>query len=320
MISKKILLLGICTLNSLVMPLAATIDPMATEQAPAIKACEICTENRQEEEFSTLACGHTYCTECLEHIIDNAVAEHSSQSIRCPTCYQSISPINALNILSSTEKKSDYGDMLARELVRKEEHAKQCPTPDCNSLFINDSTCAAPFHCQQCNKEYCNQCLLTHAQEISCQQARAEKTEKEDQASNEWKAAHAKQCPQCKVAIEKNDGCNHMTCKQCRYEFCWICLERYPCPRGSYCPHPVPVHQPVQLTLHQRINRYINNYRAPLAVTLIWTGVACEAFAVYRLLEGASLRSDINRLRNFGTTIRSFNLRNIPHIQLPFFR
>jgi len=41
-----------------------------------------------------------------------------------------------------------------------------------------------------------------------------------------WMKANTKACPQCGVLIEKNDGCNHMTCVNptCRYEFCWICL------------------------------------------------------------------------------------------------
>mmetsp|Transcript_35230 Transcript_35230/g.85386 ORF Transcript_35230/g.85386 Transcript_35230/m.85386 type:complete len:1203 (+) Transcript_35230:195-3803(+) len=42
-----------------------------------------------------------------------------------------------------------------------------------------------------------------------------------------WMKANTKSCPQCDVLIEKNDGCNHMTCvnPSCRYEFCWICLK-----------------------------------------------------------------------------------------------
>lgn len=35
--------------------------------------------------------------------------------------------------------------------------------------------------------------------------------------------ADFKQCEQCSSPIEKNGGCNHMTCTHCKFEFCWIC-------------------------------------------------------------------------------------------------
>lgn len=41
-----------------------------------------------------------------------------------------------------------------------------------------------------------------------------------------WIIANTKQCPntKCQRPIEKNQGCNHMHCKMCNKEFCWICL------------------------------------------------------------------------------------------------
>eukprot|EP00493_Phyllostaurus_siculus_P003364 UN03379 len=33
-----------------------------------------------------------------------------------------------------------------------------------------------------------------------------------------------RQCLTCLVWIEKNGGCNHMTCHHCRGEFCWLCF------------------------------------------------------------------------------------------------
>jgi ankyrin repeat protein len=48
-----------------------------------------------------------------------------------------------------------------------------------------------------------------------------------DVAQRLWMKANTRPCPKCKAPIEKNDGCNHMTCsnRSCRHEFCWICRE-----------------------------------------------------------------------------------------------
>ena len=36
-----------------------------------------------------------------------------------------------------------------------------------------------------------------------------------------------RKCPNCKSPIEKSSGCNHMNCKKCKHEFCWLCLRPY---------------------------------------------------------------------------------------------
>lgn len=49
---------------------------------------------------------------------------------------------------------------------------------------------------------------------------------KEDSETASWISKHTKDCPKCQSPIEKNGGCNHMTCKKCLYEFCWVCMGR----------------------------------------------------------------------------------------------
>ena len=41
-----------------------------------------------------------------------------------------------------------------------------------------------------------------------------------------WKEENdARDCPNCKTAIEKTYGCNHMECGGCKAHICWFCME-----------------------------------------------------------------------------------------------
>jgi len=44
-----------------------------------------------------------------------------------------------------------------------------------------------------------------------------------------WAASNGNisNCPKCKVRLEKIAGCNHMTCRQCGYSWCWLCGKKY---------------------------------------------------------------------------------------------
>jgi len=48
---------------------------------------------------------------------------------------------------------------------------------------------------------------------------------RDDSETANWLSANTQDCPKCQSTIEKNGGCNHMTCRKCKHEFCWVCME-----------------------------------------------------------------------------------------------
>jgi len=52
-----------------------------------------------------------------------------------------------------------------------------------------------------------------------------------DSNFKDWLKAYTKKCPKCHKNIEKNQGCNHMTCDKasggCGHQFCWLCLNNW---------------------------------------------------------------------------------------------
>jgi len=75
-----------------------------------------------------------------------------------------------------------------------------------------------------CGADWCFLCTKDDHSPSSCEQAANWTLKNNSDSENvNWILANTKMCPKCKVQIEKNQGCNHMTCKNCKYEFCWLC-------------------------------------------------------------------------------------------------
>ncbi|KAJ4428785.1 hypothetical protein ANN_25778 [Periplaneta americana] len=63
--------------------------------------------------------------------------------------------------------------------------------------------------------------------EVKPEELRASCIETEDAANCLWLVTNSKPCPNCKSPIQKNEGCNHMKCSKCKFDFCWVCLENW---------------------------------------------------------------------------------------------
>jgi ariadne-1 len=107
--------------------------------------------------------------------------------------------------------------------------AKWCPGKNCSLAYENPSLKQCDVICKDCETDWCFKCLKRAHRPIGCDELVKwlNRIEQGEDDSDIWLKLNTKPCPKCKVSIQKNQGCMHMTCSQCRYEFCWLCLGDY---------------------------------------------------------------------------------------------
>lgn len=127
----------------------------------------------------------------------------------------------------SAEHFVKYEDFTLQAALSKDPNARWCPKPGCGNAMIGDPE-YSQMRCDRCHFEFCFLCHDAWHQG-TCEQFREWKQVNghADEAYEVWRKQNTRTCPQCRAAIEKNSGCNHMTCGHCQYQFCWLCGGKY---------------------------------------------------------------------------------------------
>lgn len=190
--------------------------------------CNICCDEYPASQIFGMGCGHMYCLYCWKPYLSLKIREGPiCVTTTCPAhgCKEVVSDVIFKNIVCPEDYRK-YAHYVLRSFVDINKGVKWCPSPGCNKAIISAGglssvtcTCGCVF-CLRCGEE-------AHAP-VTCEQLSAwqEKCRNESETAN-WILANTKKCPKCSVRIEKNQGCNHMTCRSCNYEFCWICMENW---------------------------------------------------------------------------------------------
>lgn len=193
--------------------------------------CNVCFDEKNALEMRKLACGHSYCLECLRGNIQTAVRDKQTQALRCfdPSCKRPIEIDDLRKIVYDKNTHNQINDIQLQEWLTQQANIKYCPTPNCHFSFVNERADQFTHKCPDCQKEYCGKCMHPHTPITSCAQAEQERNlandrNAQERANQAWQEANTKPCPQCGTRIEKNAGCMHMKCTRCQYHFCWICL------------------------------------------------------------------------------------------------
>lgn len=192
--------------------------------------CYICCEDKKES--YQLACGHEYCLDCYKRYVHDKIT--LGKVIKCPSCDVALD-CHDLNFIGGEGESFKLIESSIKEWVGRHQTYKWCPSPDCNSIVevLNLSEIPnivkskkVPTATCDYGHQFCVACNYENHSPSPCQVTKEWITKcKDDSETVNWIMSNTKQCPKCESSIEKNGGCNHMTCKKCRYEFCWICME-----------------------------------------------------------------------------------------------
>lgn len=168
----------------------------------------LCDVSRPEK----LPCGHTYCTDCLRHVL-HAASRAPVPSCMCiaPGCTQAIPYGHTIQRLLAPDDDARLlrSAFLAHVHARPDEFV-YCPTPDCTTLY-RPAARNARIRCPACLVQICAHCKVADHEGLGCHEYE-EELSGTVQANARWKEEHGvKPCPKCGADLEKDGGCNHIT-------------------------------------------------------------------------------------------------------------
>ena len=200
---------------------------------PNNKECYICycPETKLNPLYS-LKCKHNFCSSCWFEYLEAKLSEINSLLFStCPqeNCNLYVSETVFYKFFDKNIKETTiFRKSLLKYFTEKNSNIKWCINPNCGACIRSTNKSSIEIDCV-CGTNFCFRCLRQGHRPCSCLMTELwEKRDNEDSANVKWLHLNTKQCPKCSKFIEKNQGCNHMTCKKeaggCGHEFCWLCF------------------------------------------------------------------------------------------------
>lgn len=113
-----------------------------------------------------------------------------------------------------------------KEYLLFSQELRWCAHPDCGSgQEVEGGYANSFFSCFACTRKTCFHHRVAWHSGLTCQEYDEWKSSTEHNATANFFAQNVKQCPRCSSpSLKDPEGCNHVTCATCSYEYCWLCL------------------------------------------------------------------------------------------------
>ena len=219
--------------------------------------CGVCLTDRVGSQCVRFTgCGHAYCRDCVAGYLTVRIREGAVAGLACPTpdCTSQILP-HVISDLVPAALYQRYEQLLLETQLQTMVDVVLCPRTACQCPTVIERDTSLG-QCPACSLAFCIYCNQTYHGVSPCKFRSAEQRAILDQyraaeggerqllerrygkrqletmantlASEDYVTAHAQHCPHCRAPIEKNDGCNKITCWRCETNFCWLCGTKLP--------------------------------------------------------------------------------------------
>ncbi|CAG9813540.1 unnamed protein product [Phaedon cochleariae] len=226
--------------------------------------CEICLSAIPATDLRpvSVSCRHSFCRSCWRRYLETRILDGDAHHILCPA-YQChiLVPVELIERLVTPEMARRYLQFDIKAFVESNKSIKWCPVAGCGRAVrlpeaeqtiadgrgprnVNKKNIPVTSHAVDCGNAhfFCWECLgEAHApcgckqwqewqmkiNEVKPEELKASCSGSEDAANCLWLVTNSKPCPNCKSPIQKNEGCNHMKCSKCKFDFCWVCQESW---------------------------------------------------------------------------------------------
>lgn len=221
--------------------------------------CQSCLERLPMTEFPAppddAECTHregSFCTICFEQHIIASVDNSPLDQIPCPEpgCTASLS-YEQMRLRAPLRIFHRYSVYINETALVRMPGYLECSSATCENAFIVGPAEQPRPHirCSLCRQRTCVTCRtpwhpgLSHQENMENlqrqeEQRAAARRADQDVQSEELVQRISKICPNevCGARIQRNGGCDHMTCQRCTHQFCWRCLSPWRRPHRCVVP------------------------------------------------------------------------------------
>ncbi len=195
-------------------------------------SCGICLEDEFElSDVLILKCKHSWALNCLRKFFTTEMDNSRSSKIKCPddecehmVLYQEV------HLCLSKAQFERYDRLILESGLQQDPDVRWCPKNGCGMAMIGSKDEHPRLECPKCKFKFCFNCG-TEEWHVGATCLEFQQWKKDNNAGattfEKWRKKNTKKCPKCHCDIQKNGGCDHMTCARCRHQFWWKDLTKY---------------------------------------------------------------------------------------------